>query len=100
MRSDARAEAEPAAIRTRPRCTDDFGTGCSGGDGAAASARPAIAEPDAPRSPGPLARVMRRDEYMGPGTTTGKPPSLDDLRPDRAAAAASRQARRRDRARR
>jgi translation initiation factor IF-2 len=34
---------------------------------------------DHPRSPGPLARVMRRDEYVGPGTATGKPPVLDDV---------------------
>jgi translation initiation factor IF-2 len=42
---------------------------------------PPPAEPEGPRSPGPLARVMRRDEYVGPGTTGGKPPSLEDLRP-------------------
>jgi len=34
-----------------------------------------------PRAPGPLARVMRREEYVGPGNITGKPPSLDQQRP-------------------
>jgi translation initiation factor IF-2 len=42
---------------------------------------PPSAESEGPRSPGPLARVMRRDDYMGPGTQSGKPPSLDDLKP-------------------
>jgi translation initiation factor IF-2 len=40
---------------------------------------PPPAEPEAPRSPGPLARVMRRDEYVGPGAS-GKPPSLDEIK--------------------
>ncbi|MCA9238038.1 MAG: translation initiation factor IF-2 N-terminal domain-containing protein, partial [Planctomycetales bacterium] len=32
---------------------------------------------DGPRSPGPLARVMRRDDYIGPGgAKSGKPPVL------------------------
>jgi translation initiation factor IF-2 len=47
----------------------------------AVPAAPTAAEPDYPRSPGPLARVMRRDEYVGPGTTTGKPPVLEEARP-------------------
>ncbi len=42
----------------------------------AAAAPPAE---DYPRSPGPLARVMRRDDYVGPGTATGKPPVLDEV---------------------
>ena len=33
-----------------------------------------------PRSPGPLAGVMRREEYVGPGNATGKLPTLDDQR--------------------
>jgi translation initiation factor IF-2 len=46
-----------------------------------ASAPPAPPADDHPRSPGPLARVMRRDDYVGPGTTSGKPPSLEELKP-------------------
>jgi translation initiation factor IF-2 len=34
------------------------------------------AEPEGPRSPGPLAGVMRRDEYVSPGQRGGKPPVL------------------------
>jgi translation initiation factor IF-2 len=50
----------------------------------APSSRPAPqppAEPDHPRSPGPLAGILRRDDYIGPGGVTGKPPVLDDNRP-------------------
>ena len=36
------------------------------------------AEPEGPRSPGPLAGRMRRDEYIGPGGATGKPPALEN----------------------
>ncbi len=50
----------------------------NGGARGTAAAPPA--EPDHPRSPGPLARVMRRDEYVGPGNVTGKPPVLDEGR--------------------
>ena len=39
----------------------------------------AAAEPDeGPRSPGPLAGVMRREDYVGPGNVSGKPPELGD----------------------
>jgi translation initiation factor IF-2 len=48
---------------------------------AARTPTPPPTEPDGPRSPGPLARVMRRDDYMGPGAQGGKPPSLEELRP-------------------
>ncbi|HMP05664.1 MAG TPA: translation initiation factor IF-2 [Lacipirellulaceae bacterium] len=44
----------------------------------AAAAPPEV---DVPRSPGPLARVMRRDEYVSPGNVSGKPPVLDEIRP-------------------
>ncbi len=37
---------------------------------------------DGPRSPGPLAGVMRREEYVGPGNTSGKPPSITPSRSD------------------
>jgi translation initiation factor IF-2 len=40
--------------------------------------RPA-AEAEGPRSPGPLAGVMRREDYVGPGPIGGRPPSLEDL---------------------
>jgi translation initiation factor IF-2 len=49
-------------------------------DGSRTHASPA-ADPDVPRSPGPLARVMRRDDYVGPGPTSGKPPVIEDLKP-------------------
>ncbi len=42
-----------------------------------------VAQGDAaegPRSPGPLAGVMRREEYVGPGHATGKLPTLDSGR--------------------
>jgi len=34
-----------------------------------------------PRSPGPLAGVMRREEYVGPGQATGRPPTLRESTP-------------------
>ncbi|NOY40843.1 MAG: translation initiation factor IF-2 [Planctomycetes bacterium] len=37
---------------------------------------------DGPRQPGPLAGVMRREEYVGPGNTSGKPPSITPSRPN------------------
>ncbi|MCH2113732.1 MAG: translation initiation factor IF-2 [Pirellulales bacterium] len=46
----------------------------------AGTAPPAEAA-EGPRSPGPLAGVMRREEYVGPGgNATGKLPTLDDSR--------------------
>ncbi|MCG8449863.1 MAG: translation initiation factor IF-2 [Pirellulales bacterium] len=58
------------------------------GEAETESAPPAEEEPavdtaagqaaDESRSPGPLAGVMRREEYVGPGNVTGKPPSLDE----------------------
>ncbi len=36
---------------------------------------------DGPRAPGPLARVMRRDDYVSPGKIGGRPPTLDGPRP-------------------
>ena len=36
---------------------------------------------DGPRAPGPLARVMRRDDYIGPGSASGRPPTLEDSTP-------------------
>ena len=44
----------------------------------AAPVTPAAAEPEAPRSPGPLAGVMRRDDYVGPGNMSGKPPVFEE----------------------
>ena len=38
---------------------------------------PPPAEPEGPRSPGPLAGRMRRDDYIGPGGASGKPPMMD-----------------------
>lgn len=47
----------------------------------AADAPPSAAStPDAPGM-GPLAGVMRRDDYVGPGGVTGKPPTLSDQKP-------------------
>ena len=53
-----------------------------------AAATPEAPEPtvekkgDEPRSPGPLAGVMRREDYVGPGGHFGgKMPNLDDQRP-------------------
>jgi translation initiation factor IF-2 len=37
---------------------------------------PAASESEGPRSPGPLAGVMRRDDYVGPGHRGGKMPVL------------------------
>ena len=45
---------------------------------AAPPARSTPAEPDAPRSHGPLAGVMRRDDYVGPGNMSGKPPVFEE----------------------
>jgi len=45
-----------------------------------AAAAPAAADASHPRSPGPLAGVMRRDDYVGPGTMMGKPPVLEEAR--------------------
>ncbi|MGI9429503.1 MAG: translation initiation factor IF-2, partial [Bythopirellula sp.] len=36
---------------------------------------------DTSRPPGPLAGVMRREEYIGPGHASGKPPTLGDSKP-------------------
>ncbi|MBX3434278.1 MAG: translation initiation factor IF-2 [Pirellulales bacterium] len=36
---------------------------------------------DGPRSPGPLAGVMRRDDYIGPGGAMGRPPVLSEPKP-------------------
>lgn len=47
---------------------------------AAPAAASAAATPD-PRGAGPLAGVMRRDEYVGPGGVKGKLPNLSDRRP-------------------
>lgn len=45
-----------------------------------APATPAApAEP--PRSHGPLAGVMRRDDYVGPGNMSGKPPVFEEQKP-------------------
>lgn len=38
------------------------------------------AEDDVPRSPGPLAGVMRREEYVGPGHVSGKMPTIGEQR--------------------
>jgi len=47
-----------------------------------APATPAVpAEPEAPRSHGPLAGVMRRDDYVGPGNMSGKPPVFEEPKP-------------------
>lgn len=42
----------------------------------AESAKAPAETKDSPRSPGPLAGVMRRDDYVGPGAKSGKPPAL------------------------
>jgi translation initiation factor IF-2 len=57
----AEAEAAPVASAPAPR-----------------PAAPPASEPDHPRSPGPLAGVMRRDDYVSPGPMSGKPPVLED----------------------
>ena len=46
----------------------------------AASGLSAAATPD-PRGTGPLAGVMRREEYVGPGGVKGKPPVISEQRP-------------------
>ena len=46
----------------------------------AAPAAPAAKAPEGPRAPGPLAGVMRREEYVSPGNVTGKLRTLDDAR--------------------
>jgi translation initiation factor IF-2 len=52
----------------------------------AAAAPPAPSAPAAPaaeppRSHGPLAGVMRRDDYVGPGNMSGKPPVFEEQKP-------------------
>jgi translation initiation factor IF-2 len=46
-----------------------------------ASAGPSAAATPDPRGSGPLAGVMRREEYVGPGGVKGKPPTLGEQRP-------------------
>ncbi|HEX6961105.1 MAG TPA: translation initiation factor IF-2 [Lacipirellula sp.] len=48
---------------------------------ARATAPAAPQEPDAPRRPGPLAGRMKRDDYIGPGGVSGRPPVLDTRGP-------------------
>jgi translation initiation factor IF-2 len=43
----------------------------------AARATPSTHEAEGPRSPGPLAGRMRRDDYIGPGGVSGKPPVIE-----------------------
>jgi len=47
----------------------------------AASAGSGAASTPDPAGSGPLAGVMRREEYVGPGGVKGKPPVLDEQRP-------------------
>ncbi len=47
----------------------------------AASAPPSAASTPDAKGSGPLAGVMRRDDYVGPGGVTGKPPTLDEQKP-------------------
>jgi translation initiation factor IF-2 len=39
------------------------------------------AAPEGPRAPGPLAGRMRRDDYIGPGGVSGRPPVIDSRGP-------------------
>ena len=41
---------------------------------------PVPVEEEGPRSPGPLAGVMKREEYVSPGNIGGKPPTLGEQR--------------------
>jgi translation initiation factor IF-2 len=41
----------------------------------------APAQPEGPRAPGPLAGRMRRDDYIGPGGVSGRPPVIDNRPP-------------------
>lgn len=43
-----------------------------------ASSAPPTRESEGPRSPGPLAGVMRREEYVGPGHVSGKMPTIGE----------------------
>jgi len=74
--SKAQAESQSAA--------DSSGESEARQESAAASSPAVGSLPDdgaeGPRSPGPLAGVMRRDEYVGPGNATGKLPTLGDPR--------------------
>jgi translation initiation factor IF-2 len=74
------APAEPAATLTSPPPPVEEPPAPLAADASRAATTP-LAEFDHPRSPGPLARVMRRDDYVGPGTTSGKPPVIEDSKP-------------------
>ncbi len=69
----------PLAGFRKPKSTDEAEV-----SPVAAELEPPSPEPDTsdqPRSPGPLAGVMRREEYVGPGGAMGKPPVLSGQRP-------------------
>jgi translation initiation factor IF-2 len=66
----------------RPSAAEAATADVSSAPAARATAPPPSVEPDGgPRSPGPLAGRMRRDEYIGPGGVTGKPPVIDTRAP-------------------
>ena len=63
------------------KSTKEGGDDPAQSEAASAPASPA-ATPD-PVGAGPLAGVMRREEYVGPGGVKGKPPVLEESRPSR-----------------
>jgi len=77
LRKDQRGEEPPAEETPGAPAAAEAAAADAGGAAVARATRPA-AESEGPRSPGPLAGRMRRDEYIGPGGATGKPPMLDN----------------------
>lgn len=74
----APAEAEP---KTEPVAAELPAEPETPAESAApAAAKPEPSESDGPRSPGPLAGVMRREEYVGPGNVSGKMPTIGEQR--------------------
>jgi len=73
-----RASEAPAEPETTPETTPEP-TAASAAD--EVQSPPPAKTASGPRTPGPLAGVMHRDQYIGPGNVTGKPPSLDQQRP-------------------
>ncbi|MBA3483963.1 MAG: translation initiation factor IF-2 [Pirellulales bacterium] len=80
LRKGQREEGAPPAEDDEP-ATLEVAEATTGEEASAPVTRatpPAHAEPEGPRSPGPLAGRMRRDEYIGPGGAAGKPPALEN----------------------
>ena len=73
-RKKEQEEAAAAAASAKEVAAATTAAASAADDAAQASAE---SDADAPRRPGPLARVMQRGDYVSPGNVSGKPPVLD-----------------------